>query len=100
MLSVPSRISFLEPNVKCAQSSGTLSIPVQRFDDVSGIANVSWQSRCAPNKPASVYDGTNGNLVFADGEREKGRPKLMPHLTTDQSNILCSHKKSKKISCV
>ena len=74
-VSVPSRISFLEPNVKCAQSNGILSIPVQRFDDVSGIANVSWLSRGAPNKE-SIYDGTNGNIVFADGEREKGKADI------------------------
>lgn len=72
-VSVLSTITFVEPSIKCSQSQGSLSIPVQRLDDLNGFVNVSWQSRGIPGKPPSRYDGMNGNLVFANEEKEKSK---------------------------
>ena len=65
-------LSFEADNASFNQSDGSITLPVHRSKDQSGIVTAFWQARGMPGKPRCRYEGMNGTVVFNDGESVKG----------------------------
>jgi uncharacterized repeat protein (TIGR01451 family) len=64
-------LSFTSTNYYCMENSGFAVVTVTRTNGITGLISVDYSTTNGTALPGNRYLGTNGTLVFADGETSK-----------------------------